>query len=64
MRLNSSSQRGLRRMSWHKLRAFIQARLSPDGYLGLQLTTGALILICAGWLFGGIAEDVVTGDLR
>lgn len=49
-------------MSWHKLRAFIQARLSPDGYLGLQLTTGALILIGASWLFGGIAEDVVTGD--
>jgi len=42
--------------------AFVRARLSPDGYLGLQLTTGALILIGASWLFGGIAEDVVTGD--
>lgn len=30
--------------------------------LGLRLTIGALILIGASWLFGGIAEDVVTGD--
>ncbi|MFC5520557.1 bifunctional DedA family/phosphatase PAP2 family protein [Polaromonas jejuensis] len=42
--------------------AFIQARLSPRGYLGLQLTTGALVLTGASWLFGGIAEDVVSGD--
>lgn len=42
--------------------AFIRARLSPDSYLGLQLTLGALILLGASWLFGGIAEDVVTGD--
>ena len=41
--------------------AFMHARLSPDRYLGLQLTTGALFLIGASWLFGGIAEDVVTG---
>lgn len=32
------------------------------GYLGLQLTAGALALICATWLFGGVAEDVVHGD--
>ena len=42
--------------------AFIRARLSPRGYVGLHLTVGALTLIGAGWLFGGIAEDVVTGD--
>ena len=42
--------------------AFVRARLSPSGYLGLHLTLGALILIGASWLFGGIAEDVVTGD--
>lgn len=42
--------------------AFIRARLSPEGYLGLRLTLGAVILIGATWLFGGIAEDVVTGD--
>jgi undecaprenyl-diphosphatase len=42
--------------------AFVRARLSPRGYLGLHLTLGALTLVGAGWLFGGIAEDVVTGD--
>lgn len=42
--------------------AFLAARLSPQGYLGLQLTLGVAILIGAGWLFGGIAEDVVSGD--
>ena len=42
--------------------AFIQARLSPRSYLGLQLTTGAVMLMGASWLFGGIAEDVVHGD--
>ena len=42
--------------------AFVQARLSPDGYLGLQLTVGAVVLTGFAWLFGGIAEDVVTGD--
>src|SRR4030095_2453917 len=42
--------------------AFVQARLSPQGYLGLSLPLGALVLIAASWLFGGIAEDVVTGD--
>lgn len=42
--------------------AFVQARLSPQNYLGLQLTTGATVLIGASWLFGGITEDVITGD--
>ena len=41
---------------------FVQARFSPRGYLGLHLTVGALIVIGASWLFGGIAEDVLTGD--
>jgi hypothetical protein len=42
--------------------AFLHARLSPRSYLGLHLTLGALLLIGASWLFGGIAEDVLTGD--
>jgi undecaprenyl-diphosphatase len=42
--------------------AFIRARLSPESYLGLRLTLGAILLIGATWLFGGIAEDVVSGD--
>jgi len=34
----------------------------PGSKLGLGLTVGALVMIGAGWLFGGIAEDVVNGD--
>ena len=41
---------------------FLLDRLSPSGYLGLHLTIGVLLLIGASWLFGGIAQDVVTGD--
>ncbi len=36
--------------------------ITPPVRLGVQLATGALILIAAAWLFGAIAEDVVTGD--
>jgi membrane-associated phospholipid phosphatase len=42
--------------------AFLRARLSPAEVLGLDLTIGAIILIGAVWIFGWIAEDVVTGD--
>ena len=42
--------------------AFVRARLSPHGYFGLQMTIGALVLIAASWLFGGVSEDVLTGD--
>jgi membrane-associated phospholipid phosphatase len=45
-----------------KLITFLKTRLSPQGYLGLHLTLGALLLIAATWLFGSIAEDVVTGE--
>jgi membrane-associated phospholipid phosphatase len=41
--------------------ALVQVRWSPPGYLGLQLTTGTLVLIGTSWLFGWIAENVVTG---
>ena len=41
---------------------FLMNRLSPQGYLGLHLTTGLLFLIAMSWLFGGISEDVVHGD--
>ena len=36
--------------------------IAPPARLGLQLAIGALVLIAAAWLFGAIAEDVVTGD--
>lgn len=42
--------------------AFIEARLSPQGFLGLHLTVGTLVLIGAGLLFGIIAENVVSGN--
>ncbi|MDQ3797190.1 MAG: bifunctional DedA family/phosphatase PAP2 family protein [Pseudomonadota bacterium] len=42
--------------------AFIHTRFSPGSYLGLHLTLGTLALSVSAWLFGGIAEDVVTGD--
>lgn len=41
---------------------FLFDRLSPNGYLGLHLTVGVLLIIGASWLFGGIAQDVVAGD--
>jgi membrane protein DedA with SNARE-associated domain/membrane-associated phospholipid phosphatase len=41
---------------------FLRYRLSPQGYLGLQLTMGLMFLIGSCWLFGGIAEDVMHGD--
>ena len=47
---------------YHAQIVFLQARLSPQGYLGLHLTIGAIVLIGSDWLFGGIAEDVVHGD--
>ena len=36
--------------------------ITPPARLGLQLAIGALLLIAAAWLFGAIAEDVVTSD--
>jgi membrane-associated phospholipid phosphatase len=45
-----------------RLRRFLAARLSPEGELGLHLTVGLALILCAAWLFGEIAEDVVEGD--
>jgi undecaprenyl-diphosphatase len=42
--------------------AFLQARLSPQGYLGLHLTIGSLVLIVSAWFFGSITQDVMRGD--
>ena len=42
--------------------AFLHARLSPAEFIGLDLTLGATTLVGASFIFGGIAEDVVTGD--
>lgn len=40
----------------------LQKRLSPEGYAGLHLTVGILVVLICGWWFGAIAEDVVEGD--
>jgi len=45
-----------------KIVAFIRERLSPAGYLGLHLTVGLAISAVFAWIFGGITEDVLTGD--
>jgi membrane protein DedA with SNARE-associated domain/membrane-associated phospholipid phosphatase len=37
-------------------------RLTPGQYLGLHLTIGLLGAACCLWLFGGLAEDLLTGD--
>ena len=43
-------------------RHFVQSRLSPDGLFGMYFTVGAVTLVGAAWLFGGISEDLVSGD--
>lgn len=45
-----------------RLQRFAAARLSPEGAAGLHLTLGVGLIMTAAWLFGGIAEDVVSGD--
>ncbi len=42
--------------------AFIVERLSPRGYLGLHLTAGIILSGVFVWVFGGITEDILTGD--
>ena len=36
---------------------FLQARISPQGYLGLHLTVGMALIILTCWAFSDIAED-------
>ncbi len=42
--------------------AFVRERLSPEGYLGAHLTVGLIVSAVFVWIFGGITEDVLTGD--
>jgi undecaprenyl-diphosphatase len=48
--------------SFPRLFLFLQARLAPTGLFGLHFTIGVTLLIGAAWLFGGVAEDLITGD--
>lgn len=50
------------RRQFPALGKWLEARFSPEGNLGLHLTLGALALIAMAWIFGSIAEDVVTRD--
>ena len=45
-----------------RLHRFVAARLSPEGETGLHLTVGVVLIVCAAWLFGGIAEEVVNNE--
>jgi membrane protein DedA with SNARE-associated domain/membrane-associated phospholipid phosphatase len=46
----------------HEIIAFLRERLSPTSYLGLHLTVGLAISAIFAWIFGGITEDILTGD--
>ena len=37
---------------------FVRNRFSPQGYLGLHLTIGVLIILFSAWCFSEIAEDL------
>ncbi len=55
-RIDSLRRRFPAQVNW------LEARFSPEGILGLHLTLGALALLAMAWIFGSIAEDVVTRD--
>lgn len=42
--------------------ATVRKHLSAATYFGLQVLAGGVVLVGAGWLFGGIADDVVDGE--
>ena len=45
-----------------ELVSFVARRLSAGSYLGLHLTLGLSISAVFVWIFGGITEDILTGD--
>lgn len=49
-----------RRRAWPI--SFLKARFSPEGYLGLHLTVGLLVVFLGGWWFGEIVEDVTRNE--
>jgi membrane protein DedA with SNARE-associated domain/membrane-associated phospholipid phosphatase len=51
----------LRRRYDRQLRWLLR-RLTPGQYLGLHLTVGLLAAAGSLWLFGGLVEDLLTGD--
>ncbi|MEO8441617.1 MAG: phosphatase PAP2 family protein [Betaproteobacteria bacterium] len=47
---------------YSKAGAFMRARLASTGLFGLYFTVGTIVLAWAIWVFGGISEDLITGD--
>ena len=47
------------RRRWERHLRFLQARLSPTGYMGLHLTVGMIVIILTCWCFNEIAEGTV-----
>src|SRR3954467_13138514 len=45
-------------MTSEPLLRFLRARFSREGYLGLHLTIGLLVIIATSWWFADIAEDM------
>jgi undecaprenyl-diphosphatase len=43
---------------FERQRRFLRARFSPEGYLGLHLTIGLVLILVTGWWFADIAEDM------
>jgi membrane-associated phospholipid phosphatase len=43
---------------YHRFIRFLQNRLSPQGYMGLHLTVGLIVIVLASWWFSEIAEDL------
>jgi membrane protein DedA with SNARE-associated domain len=67
-RLRAVVQRQLERPWVARLRSryqrqitFLEERLRPGGALGLSLTVSVLALALAGWAFGAVLQDVLSG---
>ncbi len=46
------------RRRWDRQVRFLQARLSPTGYMGLHLTVGMAVILLTCWFFNEIAEGI------
>jgi membrane-associated phospholipid phosphatase len=60
--LNKEYRIDMTRSRFASLITFLRARFSSQGHLGLHLTIGTCVLIGMTWLFGSIAEDVMTSE--
>ncbi len=62
IRMNPDSVMRILRHWFRRPILLIQSHLSRAGAHGLYLIFGITILIAAAWLFGGISEDLLSGD--